>query len=238
MRPYIICHMLSSVDGKIDGAALDALTGVGEYEATGAKLNGDAWICGRTTMQQHFAEDEPFVSASNTPAGPRPVFVARRAKSYAISVDTLGKLRWPDGDLGGNHLICVVSEQVPEDYLAMLREKGISYIVSGKSSVDLANAVNRLGEHFGIRTLLLEGGGHINGAFLQADLVDEVSLLVVPGIDGRHDIPAVFDGVSPSRNTAVPLRLKSVEQRGRDALWIRYEVVRSETAERRNNAKA
>src|SRR5271166_1629596 len=53
--------------------------------------------------------------------------------------------------------------------------------------------VNRLGEHFGIRTLLLEGGGHINGAFLQADLVDEVSLLVVPGIDGRHDIPAVFD---------------------------------------------
>jgi len=120
-----------------------------------------------------------------------------------------------------------VSEQVPEDYLAMLREKGISYIVSGKSSVDLANAVNQLGEHFGIRILLLEGGGHINGAFLQADLVDEVSLLIVPGIDGRHDIPAVFDGVSPSRNTAVPLRLKSIEQRGPDALWIRYEVVRS-----------
>jgi len=186
--------MLSSVDGKIDGAALDAVTGDGEYEATGAKLNGDAWICGRTTMQQHFAEDEPFVSASHTPAGPRPVFVARRAKSYAISVDTLGKLRWPDGDLGGNHLICVVSEQVPEDYLTMLREKGISYVVSGKSSVDLVNAVNTLGEHFKIHTLLLEGGGHINGAFLQADLVDEVSLLIVPGIDGRHDIPAVFDG--------------------------------------------
>ena len=190
MRPYIICHMLSSVDGKIDGAALDVVTGDGEYEATAAKLNGDAWICGRTTMQQHFAEDEPFVSASSTPAGPRPVYVARQAKSYAISVDTLGKLRWSDGDLGGNHLICVVSEQVLEDYLAMLRDKGVSYIVSGKSSVDLANAVNQLGEHFGIRTLLLEGGGHINGAFLQADLVDEVSLLIVPGIDGRHDIPA------------------------------------------------
>src|SRR5271165_6428764 len=137
-----------------------------------------------------------------------------------------------------NHLICVVSEQVPEDYLAMLREKEISFIVSGKSTVDLTDAVNQLGEHYGIRTLLLEGGGHINGAFLQADLVDEVSLLLVPGVDGRHDIPAVFDGVNPSRKAAVPLRLKSVEQRERDALWIRYEVVRSETAERRNNAKA
>jgi hypothetical protein len=38
LRPYIICHMLSSVDGKIDGAALDGVTGDGEYEATGAKL--------------------------------------------------------------------------------------------------------------------------------------------------------------------------------------------------------
>jgi 2,5-diamino-6-(ribosylamino)-4(3H)-pyrimidinone 5'-phosphate reductase len=230
--------MLSSVDGKIDGAALGAVMDKAEYEATAAKLNGDAWICGRTTMQQHFAEDEPFVSTSNAPAGLRPVFAARRAKSYAISVDTLGKLRWPGGDLGSDHLIVVVSEQVAEDYLATLREKGISYIVSGKSSVDLTDAVNQLGKHFGIRTLLLEGGGHINGAFLEADLVDEVSLLVVPGIDGRHDIPAVFDGANSSRKTAVPLRLKSVEQRGRDALWIRYEVIRFERVERRNDAKA
>ncbi len=109
----------------------------------------------------------------------------------------------------------------------MLREKGVSYVVAGESSIDLTQAVNQLGEHFGIRTLLLEGGGHINGAFLQADLVDEVSLLLVPGIDGRHDIPAVFDGVNPARNTAVPLKLKSVEQRAKDTLWIRYAVVRS-----------
>lgn len=227
MRPYVICHMLSSMDGKIDGAALSAVSSKGEYEATGAKLNGDAWICGRTTMQQHFAQDQPFVSASNTPAGPQPVYVARQANSYAISVDTVGKLRWASGDLDGDHLVCVLSERVPEDYLSMLRERGISYIVSGATSVDLVQAVDLLGQHFGIRTLLLEGGGHINGAFLQADLVDEVSLLVVPGIDGRHDIPAVFDGVSPAKNAVVPLKLKSVEQRENDALWIRYKVVRS-----------
>lgn len=225
-RPYIICHMLSSVDGRIDGAALRAVTGKGEYEATGAQLRGDAWICGRTTMQQHFAEDGPFVSTSSTPAGPQPVHVARHAGSYAISIDTVGKLRWGSGDLDGDHLICVVSERVPEDYLAMLREKGISYVVSGAPSVDLVEAANLLGEHFGIRTLLLEGGGNINGAFLQADLVDEVSLLVVPGIDGRHEIPAVFDGLGLAKSTAVPLKLKSVERRENDTLWLRYAVVR------------
>ena len=234
MKPHIICHMVSSVDGKIDGSALSSVMAAGEYEAAGAKLKGDAWICGRTTMQQHFAEKKPFVSTSCRPAGPRPVFVARRAKSYAISVDTQGKLLWAGGDLDGDHLICVVSQQAPADYLDMLRQRGISYVVSGKSSVDLRKAVDQLGKHFAICTLLLEGGGHINGAFLEAGLVDELSLLVVPGVDGRHEIPAVFDGVSPSKKKAVRLRLKSVERRKRDALWLRYEVVRSKSARSRN----
>jgi len=225
MRPYIICHMAASVDGKTDGRALFALTGKGEYETLGAKLQGDAWICGRVTMQA-FADDEPFVSASGEPAGPQPVHVARRAGSYAVSVDTLGKLRWSDGDLSGDHLVCVVSERVPKDYLAWLRDHGVSYVVAGSPAVDLARAVDLLGEHFGIRRLLLEGGGHVNGGFLRAGLVNEVSVLLVPGIDGRNDIPAVFDGIDGPKHAAVPLRLMSVERREKDALWLRYEVAR------------
>lgn len=228
MKPYIICHMLSSIDGKIDGAALTAVIPDGEYEATGAMLKGDAWVCGRTTMQQHFAEKKSFVSKTNKPAGPQPVHVAQRAKSYAVSIDTVGKLKWSENDIDGDHLICVVSEQAPEDYLSMLREVGISYIVTGKTSVDLAKAVELLGQHFDIKTLLLEGGGYINGAFLKAGLVDEVSLLMVPGIDGRHDIPAVFDGVSIATKDAVPLKLKSVEQRKNDTIWIRYKVMKQQ----------
>jgi hypothetical protein len=48
-----------------------------------------------------------------------------------------------------------------------------------------------------------------------------------PGVDGRHEIPAVFDGLSQSMKKAVPLRLKSIERRRGDTLWLRYEVVRS-----------
>ena len=153
MRPYIICHMLSSVDGKIDGASLSAVMPDDEYEKTGAKLKGDAWICGRTTMQQHFAERKPFRPASHKPAGPQPVHVARRAKSYAICMDTIGKLRWRSGDLDG-----------------------------------------------------------------------DLSVLIVPGIDGRHDIPAIFDGVKPTVKKAVPLRLKSMHRRPRGTLWLQYQV--------------
>src|SRR4051794_37328855 len=155
MRPRVICHMMSTIDGRIDGGALrDVLpAGTGEYETTGELLNGDAWICGRTTMQEGFA-DGTFVTKTNKPAGPQPPFVARRAESYAISVDTRGTLLWSSGDLDGEHLICVTSEQAADDYLAMLRERQISYIVAGRESVDLAKAVEQIGELFGIRTLL------------------------------------------------------------------------------------
>src|SRR5512142_743619 len=110
-RPYIICHMASSVDGKIDGSALRNVLPGGEYETLHSKLGGNAWICGRTTMQQHFADREPFVSKTGKSAGPQSVHVARHADSYAITIDTIGKLRWSSGDLQGDHLICVLSER-------------------------------------------------------------------------------------------------------------------------------
>jgi 2,5-diamino-6-(ribosylamino)-4(3H)-pyrimidinone 5'-phosphate reductase len=227
MKPHIICHMLSSVDGRTDGDSLEAVTSEGEYEATSKQFESNAWLCGRTTMQEILGDNEPFVSGANTPAGPQPVHVARRAESYAVCVDTLGKLRWTSGDLRGDHLICIVSERTPGDYLALLREKGVSYLVAGDAAIDLADAAEKLCEHFGIHTLLVEGGGHINGAFLQAELVDEVSILLAPGIDGRHGIAATFDGMKLTNNLVVSLKLKSVEQRANDTLWLRYEVVRS-----------
>ncbi|MDE1153583.1 MAG: RibD family protein [Micavibrio sp.] len=227
MKPYVICHMLSSLDGKIDGSALRGLTETGEYETTGGLLDGDAWICGRVTMQQHFAQEAPFVPAAHSPAGPQVAFVARKDLPFAIAVDTQGKLNWKDADVYGDHLVCIVSEMASLEYLAMLRGKGISYIVAGSAEVDLKKALDVLGAEFGIRRLLLEGGGHINGAFLAAALVDEISLLLTPGIDGRKAVPALFDGMDSSRTAATALKLKSVEQRAKDTLWLRYEIIRT-----------
>lgn len=227
MRPRIICHMLSSLDGRTDSDAVEAVTPEGEYEATSAQFPFDAWACGRATMQEILGDDEPYTPSSDAHAGPRPVFVARRAETYAVSLDTVGKLRWTGPDVRGDQLICVVSERAPADYVDGLRTKEISHIVTGADGIDLADAMEKLGEHFGVRTLLLEGGGHINGAFLRAGLIDEVSILLVPGIDGRASVASVFDGVDAAENTAVALKLRSVEQRAGGMLWLRYEVPRA-----------
>jgi riboflavin biosynthesis pyrimidine reductase len=221
--------MSATIDGKIDPAAMKEISAKGDYETLGSQLGGDAWICGRVTMQKHFSETGPFTPQHATPAGPQEPHVAAQAGSYAISVETKGTLRWSNSDLDGDHIICVLSEQTAKDYLDYLRSCGVSYVVCGKKSVDLPAALEQLTQHFGIRTLLLEGGGLINGAMLQAGLVDEVSLILQPGIDGRSGIATVFDGIADDAKQedfrATRLKLQSVERQNNDALWLRYEVI-------------
>lgn len=120
-------------------------------------------------------------------------------------------------------LIVLLSAQVSREYLELLREKSISYVVTGSERIDLARAMEVLGETFGIRRLGLVGGGHINGAFLDAGLLDEVSLLYAPDIDGRAGQTAVFDGIAADREP-FHLQLQEVRRCAEDVIWLRYAV--------------
>lgn len=67
------------------------------------------------------------------------------------------------------------------------------------------------------------GGGTINAAFLAAGLLDEVSILLGPGIDGRKGMAATFDGL-PMDAEPVNLKLIGVQSYEDGALWLRYAV--------------
>lgn len=86
--------------------------------------------------------------------------------------------------------------------------------------------LQKLRKEFGIKRLLLEGGGKINGSFLAADLIDELSVLLVPVADGGIGVPSLFDA-KEGRGPARPLMLLSVEKRKGDLLWLRYKVKRA-----------
>lgn len=83
-----------------------------------------------------------------------------------------------------------------------------------------------LREQFGVERLAVLGGGHINGGFLEAGLLDEISLLLAPGIDGRKGRTALFDGIENEYRQPSALHLNSVEKFDNGTLWLRYEVVK------------
>ena len=56
------------------------------------------------------------------------------------------------------------------------------------------------------------------------DLLDEVSVLVGAGVDGRGGQPAVFDGL-PAQRPVTPLTLTGVKTYDSGAVWLRYRTV-------------
>ncbi|HET7457243.1 MAG TPA: dihydrofolate reductase family protein [Gemmatimonadaceae bacterium] len=233
-RPRVVCHMLASIDGRIVPGDWP-LTPVArkQYELVHASYEADGWICGRVTMEP-FAKRmraESEVARERASGGaPRDDFVAPgEHDSFAFAVDPSGRLAWESNDVDGDHVVAILSERVSDEYLAFLRDRGVSYLLAGAGpDVDLTLALEKIAARFGVRTLMLEGGGNINGSMLRAGLIDEVSLLVAPVADGRVGTAALFDvdggGFTPRR-----LALEGVERRADDVLWLRYRVASGTT---------
>jgi 2,5-diamino-6-(ribosylamino)-4(3H)-pyrimidinone 5'-phosphate reductase len=118
----------------------------------------------------------------------------------------------------------VLTQKVSDDYLAFLRSKGVSYLFGGKKDVDLERVIKKLRCEFGIEKLLLEGGGGINGSFLEADLIDELSIILAPIADGSVGTPTLFDA-KKGRGLPRDMKLISCERRG-DLVWLRYRMKR------------
>ena len=228
-RPRVICHMMASLDGRILTVGWPlSREGRGQYEAVHTGYAPDGWLCGRVTMEQHFAQrtrSEESVAREHRGAAREDFVAPGDHDSFAFAVDTRGQLEWDTNDIDGDHVVAILTERVSDEYLGALRERGVSYLLAGDREIDLALALEKVGARFPVRTLMLEGGGRINGSMLREGLVDEVSVLVAPLVDGRIGTPAVFDvdgeDVAPHR-----LALEGVERRADDLLWLRYRVER------------
>ena len=200
-KPYIVCHMMTSVDGRIDCAMTEHLPGVQEYYDTLDALDAPTRISGRVTAELEMALPGKFEAKTAEALGKEAFSKAAEAEGYEIVVDTHGTLLWGESAEDERPLLILTSEQVSKEYLAYLNGKHISWIACGKEHVDLKRACE----------------------ILAAGLLDEVSILIGTGIDGRGGMQSVFDGL-PMERGVTPLKLTSVQQYGSGAVWLRYNV--------------
>lgn len=172
-RPYIFCHMMTSLDGKIMGNYM----GTPEGEAAGevfyqiafgkeSYYRHQGWLSGRVTTDDNFTFYEQPVLDEAASVVPEGDFVSKRTNMYYVSVDPSGKLGWKHATLTYGdttaHVIEVLTEKAGNAYKAFLRNLGISYIIAGEETLDYALALEKLKEKFGIETLMLGGGGILN----------------------------------------------------------------------------
>lgn len=227
IRPVITCHMVMSIDGKVTGEFLYSKKGkqVSEtYYDVNRKLKGDAFVCGRVTMESSFTNEfKPDLSVFADTKVPDGDYIAMKHNYYAVSFDSCGKVGWRDNKIHDEdpgydncHIIEVLTEKTPKEMLAYYRKTGVSYIFAGKEKIDIKAALNKLYCIFGIKKLMLEGGSIINGAFLREKVIDELSLIVAPVVAAKNDKPLFMD------SDINEFSLVSTENMSDGSIWIRY----------------
>ena len=239
-RPYIVCHMMTALDGKITGPYMNTAAIKGpaqEYERTNASYKPQAWLCGRVTTDENFTFYKKPALDEHAPAVPAGDYVAvQGAEMHYVSVDASGRIGWESNtlkykDRPAAHIVEVLTEKASNAYRAFLRRMNISYIVAGEDQLDCQLAAEKLKALFKIETLMLSGGGFINWSFLQAGLVDELSLVIAPLADGENKTPTLFEK-SDFLPAAAPVEftLTHVDKGLGDSLWLRYKVINTSRA--------
>lgn len=236
-RPYVVCHMLASVDGKIDGNYMSSPECSGalrEYGNLRGYYECQATLYGTVTMEGSYSAG---LAPADLKAGqiyPREDYVADSdIKNYIVSLDPKGVLGWESKYIEKKnrpkaHVIEVLTEQVSDEYLSYLRNYDISYIFAGDVEIDCPLLLSKLKALFGIERLMIAGGGYTNWSFLQAGCVDELSLVIAPLADGSTTSVSIFERSDfLPKKAPVALSLKEMKQIDGNGVWLRYEIAKS-----------
>ncbi|PWU22591.1 hypothetical protein C5B42_05725 [Candidatus Cerribacteria bacterium 'Amazon FNV 2010 28 9'] len=229
-RPYVICHMMSTIDGKV-ASGIDGVDILADYfdlyTKTEDELKAKAWMCGRVTMQM-------FAEGVNTPLHPieqgvgEQDFLVTKENNIMFGVDTKGMLRWKSNTITLSNvqdplqLVVIVTNTTPQEYLAYLQEKQISYLFAGEDEIDFSFLLQKIQTIFGIPKLLLEGGALLNGSVMAANAIDEISLLLTPLVANRSSCPSLFERTVQEELQTKRFSLSSVQQTEKDCVWLRY----------------
>ena len=131
--------------------------------------------------------DVDYDAFKDTPVEDGDFIVKNEEGKYLFVFDRHGKCNWDDAFSGGMQIVEVLTRTVRKEYLAYLRSKNISYIFSGENDLEPEHSLEKMKAYFGIHTLVLCGGATINGVFLKAGMVDGISEVIVPHVEGNHD---------------------------------------------------
>lgn len=223
---------MSSVDGRLlnerwtepyDGTPASALLQV--YASIGRELGDGCVVFGKNTLRAIF----PYkwsIDGHTVPSDYPAVFIGERhSERIFIVADPEADIYFTSSVLRGDNILVIVGRNATEEYLTHLREKRISYLIVNDAT-DLREGLEAVGREFGIRSVSVQGGGILNGALLADGLIDELSLVVYPGIDGLSGIPSIFEymgGATEYPAQGQRLQLLSASQREYGVMWMRYE---------------
>lgn len=219
--PFVTLKSASTVDGRIASRESDSkwVTGAEAREAVHAlRHRHDAIMIGAGTA----AADDPSLTTRLPVPGIHPVRVVVDAK---LRLSPKLKL-FTDG---AAPTIVLTGPDAPQERRLALEAAGIEVIpCAGEGGrIDLCDAMRKLGERE-LSSVLLEGGGKLNGAMLEAGLIDKAVIFFAPKIIGGSG-PGLFDFPGFARmKDAIRLERVDITRYGDDWCVTGYPVYERE----------
>ena len=213
-KPWVVMKTAMTIDGKIASPDGDSnwVTGPQAREMVHSLRSGlMAVMVGRGTVEA----DDPMLNCRLGDCARQPVRIVVDSGA-AISEDS-ALVR----TAGEYPLLVAYASGASEEKIGRLESLGAGTVCcasDGEGRVDVGDMLSRIGKK-GIDSVLLEGGGELNSAFISNRLVDEVYAFVAPKIIGGRDAvtPVEGDGISRMKD-AFNLCGVTVETVGRDIL--------------------
>ncbi|WP_042162622.1 bifunctional diaminohydroxyphosphoribosylaminopyrimidine deaminase/5-amino-6-(5-phosphoribosylamino)uracil reductase RibD [Paenibacillus gorillae] len=213
--PFVTLKTASTLDGKI------------------ASLTGDSrWITGAAAREQVHTlrhQHEAIMVGIGTVLADDPMLTTRAEVPaiHPVRIIVDSKLRLPlDArvvtDRSARTLV-LTTEGADQAKGAALEAAGVELVRAGEGEhVDLKEAMRKLGEAE-IGSILLEGGGKLNGAMLKAGLIDKIMIYMATKIIGGLQAPGTFtfDGFEKMAQ-AIELERVAVEMAGEDICIAGY----------------
>lgn len=221
-RPHVVLHNAVSLDGRVDGFAVD----LARFYGLAATFREDASLAGSLTLAD---PSQPIPPETAEDLAPPPPPGPRDRRPLLVVPDSRGRVRnWHVLRRAGHwrDFVSLCTRATPKRHLDYLRRRGVHVLVIGTDRVDLPRALATLRERFSVRRVRVDSGGTLNGVLLRLGVVDEVSLLIHPVLVGGDAPRSIFraPGLADPSSAAVALRLTSQRRLPGGIVWLRYRV--------------
>ena len=212
-RPLVVFKSTTTLDGKVATRTGDSQWITGESSRARAhrwRAESDAVAVGIHTAQA----DDPLLTA-------RIEGVARQPRRVVFDSEASLAL---DSQLVRTTdtvpVLVVCSRAATRTATDGLRNAGVEVVVcTGQNeAARVACALDELGAR-GVQSVLLEGGPHLAGVFLEAGEIDEARMMIAPIVAGGREAKAAIEGEGVERIGQAPRALHtSVERIDEDVL--------------------
>ena len=207
--PFVTLKAGATMDGRLAAGSGDSrwVTGEASREAAHTlRHRHDAIMIGAGTALR----DDPSLTTRTPVPGLNPVRVVVDSR---LTLPLHLKL-FTDGQAP---TIVLAAEEANGGKRGRLEAAGVEVVgcKADGSRIDLRDAMRKLGERE-IASVLLEGGGKLNGAMLEAGLIDKVAIFYAPKIVGGAGTPLFDAGLADRMAEAVRLVRIEIERYGDD----------------------